>query len=35
MDVVSPNGPHVFGGSVTPRAAVHLIEYWLKEGGFR
>ncbi|MDD2024133.1 RHS domain-containing protein, partial [Pseudomonas putida] len=35
VDVVSPNGAHVLGENVTPRAAVDLIENWLKEGGLR
>ncbi|WAC00434.1 DUF6531 domain-containing protein [Pseudomonas putida] len=35
VDVVSPNGTHVLGESVTPRAAVDLIENWLKESGLR
>ncbi|CAI3797792.1 putative deoxyribonuclease RhsA [Pseudomonas sp. MM221] len=35
VDVVSPNGTHVLGEGVTPRAAVDLIENWLKESGLR
>lgn len=35
VDVVSPNGTHVLGEDVTPRAAVDLIENWLREGGLR
>ncbi|WP_236478899.1 RHS repeat domain-containing protein, partial [Pseudomonas syringae] len=30
VDVASPNGTHVLGENVTPRAAVDLIENWLK-----
>ncbi|WP_235662564.1 RHS repeat domain-containing protein, partial [Pseudomonas coronafaciens] len=35
VDVASPNGTHVLGENVTPRAAVDLIENWLKESGLR
>jgi RHS repeat-associated protein len=35
VDVMSPNGTHVLGENVTPRAAVDLIDDWLKEGGLR
>ncbi|MEE4780836.1 RHS repeat-associated core domain-containing protein [Pseudomonas alliivorans] len=35
VDVLSPNGTHVLGENVTPKAAVDLIENWLKESGLR
>ncbi|PBQ06551.1 hypothetical protein CCL23_19425 [Pseudomonas syringae] len=35
VDVASPNGTHILGENVTPRAAVDLIENWLKESGLR
>lgn len=35
VDVVSLNGTHVLDENVTPRAAVDLIENWLKESGLR